>query len=271
MPLAVSFMSANFVARQAGWRIRDWGDGDRATNAWYAPLATFRERFAELLATIDTFGIDALDVWTSHLNPEWATDEHVATAGELLAVHGKPVVSLAGWYGKDLGEFERTCRIAVALGRPVLGGGTTAWDHDPEGVLALLERYDLRLAFENHPAERTPEDMRRRIGDAPVDRVGTAVDTGWWGTQGYDAARAIEELGDRVFHVHLKDVREAGAHRTCRLGDGVVPVERCVRALQRSGYAGAVSIEHEPEDYDPSDEIRDSIALVRGWLGEAAA
>ena len=80
MPFAVSFMSANFVARQSGWQITDWGDGDRATNAWYAPLPTFRARFDELLEAVDTFGTDALDVWTSHLNPQWATDEHVAIA-----------------------------------------------------------------------------------------------------------------------------------------------------------------------------------------------
>ena len=171
MPFAVSFMSANFVARQSGWQITDWGDGDRATNAWYAPLPTFRARFDELLEAVDTFGTDALDVWTSHLNPQWATDEHVAIASERLRAHGKPVVSLAGWYGGDLAEFERTCQIAAALGKPVLGGGTSAWDRDRDGVLALLERYDLRLAFENHPAERTPEDIRRRIGDAPVDRT----------------------------------------------------------------------------------------------------
>ena len=30
MPFPVSFMSANFVGRQAGWPIADWGEGDRA-------------------------------------------------------------------------------------------------------------------------------------------------------------------------------------------------------------------------------------------------
>jgi sugar phosphate isomerase/epimerase len=266
VPFAVSFMSANFVARQAGWRIADWGEGDRATNAWYAPLETFEERFGELLDTIDGFAPDAIDLWTSHLNPEWATDEHVRIASDLVAAHGRPVASLAGWFGGDLEAFERTCRIAVSLGRPVLGGATTAWDRDPGGVLALLDRHDLRLAFENHPAERTPDDMLCRIGDAPVERVGTAVDTGWWGTQGYDAARAIEELGPRVFHVHMKDVREAGQHRTCRFGEGVVPLQACVQALRRAGYRGALSVEHEPEDRDPSDEIRDSIVMLQGWL-----
>jgi L-ribulose-5-phosphate 3-epimerase len=270
VPFPVSFMSANFVARQTGFRIADWGEGDRAANAFYEPLATFRDRFDELLTTIEGFGVDHLDLWTSHLNPAWAIDEHVAIAVSLLAAHRLRVVSLAGWYGSTPDEFERTCRIAVALGRPILGGATSAWRTDRAAVLGLLEEHDLRLAFENHPGERTPDDMRRLIGDAP-GRIGTTVDTGWWGTQGFDAARAIEELGDLVLHVHLKDVREVGEHRTCRLGDGIVPIERCIRALERIRYEGAVSIEHEPEDRDPSDEIRDSVRIVRGAMAGRAA
>jgi sugar phosphate isomerase/epimerase len=264
----VSFNSANFVARQVSWRIADWSEGDRATNAHYRPLQTFPERFDELLTTIQGFGVDALDLWTSHLNPAWATHEHVEIATELLAGHGLRVASLAGPFGANHEEFERTCRLAVALGRPVLGGSTSAWTTDRDRVIDALERHDLRLAFENHP-ERAPGDMLALIGDAPA-RVGTTVDTGWWGTQGYDAARAIEALGARVLHVHLKDVREAGQHRTCRFGDGVVPIEGCVRALERIGYRGDVSVEHEPEDYDPSDEIRDNLRQLRAWQGQVA-
>ena len=68
---------------------------------------------------------------------------------------------------------------------------------------------------------------------------GATVDTGWWGTQGYDASLAIEELADRTTHVHLKDVRAVSEpHETCRWGDGIVPIERCVRTLQRLRLRG---------------------------------
>jgi L-ribulose-5-phosphate 3-epimerase len=262
----VSFNSANFVARQVGWRIAEWDEGDRAANTHYRPLDTFRERFDELLTMIKGFGVGALDLWTGHLNPAWATHEHVAIATELLAAHRLRVSSLAGPFGETRKEFERTCALAVALGRPVLGGSASIWTADRDWVIDALEQHDLRLAFENHP-ERTPVDMLALIGDAPA-RVGTTVDTGWWGTRGYDAARAIEALGARVLHVHLKDVLEAGRHRTCRFGDGVVPVEGCVRALERIGYRGGVSVEHEPDDYDPSDEIRDNLRQLRAWQGK---
>jgi sugar phosphate isomerase/epimerase len=269
MSIAISFMSANYVAREIGFRMADWGEGDRAANAWYAPIDTYEQRLDDLLSTIAGLGFDAMDLWTSHLNPAWATDAHVAVAQDLLARHRLRVVSLAGWFGDTLAEFEASCAIAVALGRPLLGGSTGAWRADRAGVERALERHDLRLGFENHP-EKTPDEVLALIGDAG-ERVGATVDTGWFGTQGFDAARAIEELGDRVLHVHLKDVREAGAHRTCRYGEGIVPIEGCVRVLQRMGYRGGISIEHEPEDYDPTADVVANAEVLRGWLAGVAA
>jgi sugar phosphate isomerase/epimerase len=66
--------------------------------------------------------------------------------------------------------------------------------------------------------------------------------------------------------VHLKDVLAAGTHETCRWGRGVVPIEECVRALQRIDYRGAISIEHEPEQNDPSDDCREMLAQLESWL-----
>jgi L-ribulose-5-phosphate 3-epimerase len=269
MPIPVSFMSANYVAREIGFRMADWGEGDRAANAWYAPIETYGERLGDLLSTAAGLGFDAIDLWTSHLNPAWATESHIATARDLLAQNGLRVTSLAGWFGGTVDEFEAACRVAAALGKPILGGNTGAWKKDRAAVLGLLDEHDLRLGFENHP-EKTPDEVLALIGDAG-ERVGATVDTGWFGTQGYDAARAIRQLGDRVLHVHLKDVREAGAHRTCRYGDGIVPIEGCVRALEDMGYVGGISLEHEPEDYDPTPEIVANAAMLRGWLAEVAA
>jgi sugar phosphate isomerase/epimerase len=129
----------------------------------------------------------------------------------------------------------------------------------------VLEKYGVRLGIENHP-ETTPQELLAKI-TAGGDRFGATVDTGWWGTQGYDAARAIEELGDRVWHVHLKDVLALGEpHETCRWGEGIVPIEECVRTLQRTGYTGAIAVEHEPETLDPTDDVRAMREQLEGWL-----
>ena len=81
----VSLLTPSFVARQTGYALSgDWSVGDRATNEHYAPLETFEERFGELLALTRSLGFEAIDLWTAHLGPGWASDEHLAIARALL-------------------------------------------------------------------------------------------------------------------------------------------------------------------------------------------
>ncbi|MDP9380804.1 MAG: sugar phosphate isomerase/epimerase [Chloroflexota bacterium] len=264
----ISFMSANYVARQLGYNMtQGWEQGDKATNAHFEPLETFPERFEELLIQVRSLGFHAMDIWTGHLNWRWATPEHIAAALGLLRQHGLSVSSLAGGFGSTPDEFESACRLAVALGTDILGGITPLLERDRESVLCILREYGVRLAVENHP-ERTPEDMLAKIGDGGGGIIGTAVDTGWYATHGYNAPRAIEALGENILHVHLKDIRAPGGHDTCRYGEGIVPVEECVRALQRLGYSGGISVEHEPEDRDPSEDVAASLRMLRAWLGQ---
>jgi sugar phosphate isomerase/epimerase len=192
----------------------------------------------------------------------------VAAARAALARHGLAVTSLhAG--SRDREHFARTCAIAAAVGAPVIGGITTLLAGDRDFVASALREHSLRFGFENHP-ERAPEEILATIGpDDAGGRIGTAVDTGWWATQGCDPVAAIERLGERVVHVHLKDVKAAGAHETCRWGEGIVDVEGCVAALRRLGYAGDFMIEHEPEHHDPTDECAAMLPELRGWLAAA--
>jgi sugar phosphate isomerase/epimerase len=256
----ITVVTANYVAREVGYAMHGWGHGDRATNEAFAPLATYGEKLDELLGAIAALGFRAVDVWGAHLSPDWATDEHVDLAIEALRRHDLTVTSYATWIGP--GNVERSCKLALALGTSLIGGGFSG---DPELLAPILEKYDVRLGIENHP-ERTPQDVLAKIA-AGGEHFGATVDTGWWGTQGYDAARAIEELGDRVWHVHLKDVHALDEpHETCRWGEGIVPIEGCVRTLQRLGYTGAIAVEHEPETFDPTDDVRAMRTELEGWL-----
>jgi L-ribulose-5-phosphate 3-epimerase len=260
MTNTIAFTTANFVARETGYAMHGWGHGDRVTNEAFAPIGSYEERFDALLADIVALGFTTIDLWGAHLNPEWATDAHVHAARAALARHGVSISTYAAWVGP--GNIERSCELARALGAPLIGAGFSG---EPEALAPVLERHGVRLAVENHP-ERDPAEMLAKIERGGA-MFGATVDTGWWGTQGYDAAAAIEELGEHVLHVHLKDVRAPDEpHETCRWGSGIVPVEACVRALQRIGYTGAIAVEHEPETFDPSDDLRAMRAQLERWL-----
>jgi len=270
-------MGANFVAREVGWHMPGgWMQGDDAANAWFAPVETFPERFDAVLGEAQALGFAALDVWNAHLNWSWATERHLGAAGELLSRRGLRVTSLAGSFGNTLDDLRAACRVARAVGAPVLGGGTQLLPGRHPGIAAVLREHGVRLGIENH-RERTPEELLVKLGPGDEDVLGVAFDTGWFATQGFDVVRAVEILLPRIFHVHMKDIKpprkeKTGfamidmGHETCRLGAGVVPIAGCVESLLRGGYGGDFAVEHEPEDFDPADDCRASLVLLRGLL-----
>lgn len=252
-PLTLSFMSANYVARELGYGgADDWGPFDDATNAAFEPVESFGARLNALLATIAAAGFDAIDLWTAHLNWRWATPEHVRIARDALDRHRLRVVSLAGNFGATPSELASACRLANALEVDLLGGMGDVLRLDRPSTESVLHEHGVRFAYENHP-EKTPQDVLTLIGDAE-DVLGAAIDTGWWATQGYDPVQAIKDLRGRLFYVHLKDVERPDAHVTCMHGTGCANISGCVDELLASGYQGALSIEHEPYDRDPTDE-----------------
>jgi sugar phosphate isomerase/epimerase len=265
----ISFMTANYVARQIGYNMTEgWMQGDKATNDYFRPLETFPARFDEYLADAKALGFEAMDIWIAILNPVWATDGHIRAAQDTLAKYELKVVSLAGGFGNNREEFEKTCRLAAALQTTVLGGGTSLLQSNRNSVISTLKDYGLKLGIENHP-EKTPDELLAKIGDGGDGTIGAAVDTGWFGTHNYDAAKALEAIDDHLFHVHLKDVLAPGAHETCRFGWGCVPIEECVKTLQRIGYTGAISVEHEPDHYDPTADVKASLEMLKAWMGQS--
>ena len=267
-PLALSFMSANYVAEELGYgAATEWGPFDVATNAAFEPLETFAPRFDALLATITGIGFDTIDLWFGHLNWRWATPEHVAIARETLERHAVGVVSLAGSVGATVDDIAAACRLANALDVDLIAGvgEIVHRDRDGGGRGARRPRCAIRA---REPPREDPERGARR--DRRRELVlGAAVDTGWWATQGYDPVDAIHELSDRLFHVHLKDVEEPGTHISCMHGEGCAKILDCVDALLALDYSGPVSIEHEPFDRDPTAECARGLALVRERLATA--
>ncbi len=265
----LSCITANYVAKELNYHMTDgWSQGNTATQEAFKSLETFEAKFTELAEAVRELGFSYLDIWIAHLHPCWATDEHVAIACDVLKQNQLTPLSLAGGFGSTLEQLEGFCRLASSVGAGILAGGMPVWHSDRAGCIRLLRQYGIKWAFENHPNEKTAEDVIAIIGEEDMDIVGVACDTGWFGTNDCDANEALRKLAPRLMHLHLKDVREAGQHRTCQLGDGVVGIEACVETLREIGYQGPIGIEHEPEEYDPTEEVRESLRLLKSWMSE---
>jgi len=82
----ISFMTANFVARQVNYHMTDWMHGQNAVEAYFRPVETYAERFGGMLDEICQMGFDHIDLWLAHLGPAWATEDHIAIAKDELVL-----------------------------------------------------------------------------------------------------------------------------------------------------------------------------------------
>jgi L-ribulose-5-phosphate 3-epimerase len=258
----ISLVTASFVTREVGFgSISDWGEGDRATQEYFSPLATYEQRFGALLDDIAGLGYRTVDLWGAHLHHDWATDDHFEIARTALAQRDIAVNSLAAWC-HDRAALEGFCRVANEVGASIIGGGSPLLTQDRVYALGVLADNDVRFAIENHP-EKSPTEVLEVIGDS--EWIGSCPDTGWWAIQGYEPAKAIKEQAGTILTVHLKDVDpETGKGR--RPGTGSADIAGCLRALSDIGYDGAVGVEHEPDGWDPTDDLRAAYKLLDDWV-----
>jgi L-ribulose-5-phosphate 3-epimerase len=266
MPM-IALGLASYVARPLKYHMEgEWSQGEQATSAWFKPMKTFSDRFEAYLADVRDLGFAAVDMWQPILDHRWVTDAHLDAAIDLLNEYGITVVGFAGPLGATAEEFERNCEIAAELNAPLLVGQLPVAATQRGLVISTLQKYGLRWAYENN-SEKSAQEILSHAGNAGEGAIGVCADVGWFGTHSLDPAEVLLALAPRLFHVHLKDVRAAGGHETCRFGEGVVPLETCLKTLKMVGYEGALVIEHEPESFDPTEDIRASLELLKGWLG----
>ncbi|MBC8098141.1 MAG: TIM barrel protein, partial [Armatimonadetes bacterium] len=210
----LSFMTANYVARQVGYQMPGgWAQGDASTQAHFKPKKRFAERFEVYIRDIQALGFTSIDLWTSILSPRWATDTHIDAAADVLATYDMTVSSLAGEFGDDDETLETACDIANALGTSVLGGFCGLMAKNRPVMADLLRKYGVTFGLQNH-AEATPDALLAQLGgeagDQAEDVMGVCADTGWWASQAYPAPDALRTLAPRLLHVHLVDVLAAG-------------------------------------------------------------
>ncbi len=252
--LPVAFNTANLVARVTGYRFKlaEWGEQHRKTVA-----ATDEKAWVSICRDIAAAGFHAVEVWEAHAAPEVMHAERATTWKKILGDHGLTPI---GYGGRLTAETLEVCQW---LEIPCINGGIGALA--PQAATELCSRAGIRLNHENHP-EKSVAEILAKIGGGN-EWLGVCVDTGWLGTQGVAAPEAVRALGALVRHTHIKDVKAAGAHDTCLLGEGAVDVAGVMRALREIGYAGWYSWEDEPEDRDPFD----SAVRNRRWIEERLA
>ncbi len=143
----------------------------------------------------------------------------------------------------------------------------------PEALPRLekfAKEYNVKIAIHNHGPEDkyfpTPIGAWKAI-KAMDERMGICVDVGHTARAGLDVPGTIQEVGTRLFDVHMKDLtQENRKWAQVAVGDGSLPVEKIFAALVSVRYSGYVDLEYEIHEDDPVPGMVKSFAYMRGVL-----
>ena len=261
----ISFITANFVARELGYEITEgWHQGNNATNDYFRSVDTFPKRFDALLKEIKQMGFQAIDLWASHLHWAWATKEHTKIANSLISKHRFQIASMVGNFGATRLELEAACQVANAMEVRLLAGSAPFLRINRDEAVAILRDYNLEFAQINQK-EESPDQLLNKIGFDNHDILGIAIDTAWYQVLEEELFEAFEELAPNLKLVQLKDVVAKEGNTTCEYEKGVIPIRRCVEKLQEIRFNGSITVEHHPFNRNPSAECQHNFELLKSW------
>lgn len=205
-------------------------------------------------------------------------------------------------------EMQDTARAAARLGVKVVTGftGSSIWhslyafpptsqEYWDKGftdfaqrwkpILDVFDQHNINFGLEVHPTEIAFDTASAQRAVAAIGghrRFGFNFDPSHLGYQGVDYVKFIRTFGDRIYHVHMKDVwwgrgdgtagvfgghtsfGDARRHWDFRsVGRGQIDFESIIVALNDVGYNGPLSVEWEDSRMDRVHGATESAAYSK--------
>jgi sugar phosphate isomerase/epimerase len=167
-------------------------------------------------------------------------------------------------------EIDAGYREFASLWKPILD------EFEKRSVGFALEVHPSEIAYDIHTMQRALEALDHH----PAFGVNFDPSHAQW--QGIDPVKLIDAFADRIWHVHVKDAATTldgsnsilgghlafGDHRRGwdfrSPGRGDVDFEAIIRALNRIGYKGPLSVEWEDSVMDREHGASEAVDFVRG-------
>ena len=236
----------------------------------------------QLVCDLNDARSDAFAPAATHGNPdakrEWAVEtiKNTARAARNLGV---PVV--CGFTGSSIWHLLYSFPPVTP---EMIDAGYRQFAELWHPILDVFDECGVRFALEVHPTEIAFDIVSAHRALDAIDRrtaFGFNFDPSHLQWQGMEPARFIDEFPDRIYHVHMKDAAVTLDGRTGLLsshlpfgvpergwdfrsvGRGDVDFEAIIRALNRVGYGGPLSVEWEDSGMDREHGARESCAVVK--------
>jgi inosose dehydratase len=258
---------------EAGYDATEWGPG-------------MPEDPAELKAALDARGLEMVGAFVGlpfrdKDRYDEAMERGLTIATRLHATGGRLLIAAEAGDDRRRGE----------AGHVDESRGLTdeQWRNLANGLHDLADRIaplGMSVVFHNHVGTyvETAAETARFLDETDPAKVGWCLDIGHLAYGGGDSLEMLGAYGDRVRHIHLKDVdgdilaqAKAGgwsfgtalkAYIFPPLGEGIARCATVVRALVERGYDGWFVLEQDTSPDDPKDVARTNRVWLEARLAE---
>jgi inosose dehydratase len=282
--------------------VADWGEQipygkvlDEIAGAGYAgtelgPYGYFPTEPQELMSELSARGLQLVASFVpiplAHPERHESGYQEAMKIAQLLAQTGAPLIVLAD----EMNEMRMAVSGRVDEARD--GLSDDQWD----GAAAILTRIseaclDLNVSavFHHHAGTyiETPNEIERLCASVDSGLLGLCLDTGHYFFGGGDPVDAVRVYGDRILHLHLKDVRlpilEAARRDGagfleavrrgvfCELGEGAVDLKTVVKEVAAGGDCEWAIVEQDVDtrtgNVNPAESARRSLQYLREVIG----
>lgn len=268
---------------------------DEITEAGYVgtelgPYGYFPTEPNELTSELSTRGLQLVASFVpiplAHPERHEAGFQEAMTVARLLAQGGARLIVLAD----EMSEARMAVSGRVDETRD--GMSEAQWD----GAARILHRtaeacrdLGLSAAFHHHAGTfiETPKEIGRLCETTNPALLGLCLDTGHYFFGGGDPVDAVRTYGERIRHLHLKDVQRpvleaarreglgflAAVRRGlfCELGDGAVDLKTVIQEMSDEGYSDWAIVEQDVDtrnaDVNPLASAVRSRQFLRDVIG----
>jgi sugar phosphate isomerase/epimerase len=215
-------------------------------------------------------GLKYWESFPKHI-PMTTLPKQIADSKALLNDAG---ITLMGYGVVDFNDNETKARQTFDFAKAIGLYSISANPRKNKATFDLLDKlvaeYDIPIGIHNHG----PHALYSKISDVAdiiKDRnpkIGACVDMGHFLRSDENPIEALERLGNRLYGVHLKDVRtvtENGKRKKIFtiVGQGDLDLVGALKVLKKLNYQGCLSLEYEENEQNPLSDIAVSLAAVR--------
>ncbi|MBI3119586.1 MAG: sugar phosphate isomerase/epimerase [Candidatus Hydrogenedentes bacterium] len=219
---------------------------------------SFREFSTEdAIKNLRELGLTEMEFCFAHFPPDVNDPKYLAAKAAIDAAKISVPAYGVEEFTADEAVNRKKFEFAKALGVEVL---TANPDQESFASLdKLVEEFQIRIAIHNHGPkaryDKVADTLKAVEGHSPL--IGACVDTGHVIRSGEKPHEVVQQLGNRVISLHLKDWVHEGKEQI--IGKGDLDVIKLAEALGALNFQGPIMLEYEESPKNPVPDMKQGI------------